>query len=165
MRRPTGLARWLATLAVTCLPFLSATLPSNSAVADVAPGPFRPRPQPSIIWREVKPVDPVLQLARPAAAPMSLTSSDGAGLELVSLEAKAVVEDPLTFTELHLTFRNPEPRVREGQFEIVLPPLMRFAVWLRDQAFSIAVQRSGGKFFCGARSVIGLGVAWTWSWM
>ncbi|HNF99242.1 MAG TPA: hypothetical protein PK493_18230, partial [Pseudomonadota bacterium] len=65
-------------------------MPSNSAVADVAPGPFRPRPQPSIIWREVKPVDPVLQLARPAAAPMSLTSSDGAGLELVSLEAKAV---------------------------------------------------------------------------
>ena len=45
---------------------------------------------------------------------MSLTSSDGARLELVSLSAKAVVEDPLTFTELHLTFRNPEPRVREG---------------------------------------------------
>ena len=159
MRRPTGLARWLATLAVTCLPFLSATLPSNSAVADVAPGPFRPRPQPSIIWREVKPVDPVLQLARPAAAPMSLTSSDGAGLELVSLEAKAVVEDPLTFTELHLTFRNPEPRVREGQFEIVLPPgaaISRFAMrqgndWQEGEVVELQAARRAYEDFLHRR--------------
>ena len=54
-------------------------------------------------------------------APLSLTASDGTGLRLVSLEARAVVSGPLAFTELHLTFNNPEPRVREGRFSITLP--------------------------------------------
>src|ERR1700749_4907054 len=63
--------------------------------------------------------------------PMSLTASDGAGLELVSLSADAAIEDPLAFTELHLAFRNPENRVREGRFRITLPPgatVSRFAM-------------------------------------
>jgi tetratricopeptide (TPR) repeat protein len=67
----------------------------------------------------------------PPPAPISLTASDGAGLELVSLTADAVVEDPLAFTELHLVFRNPEPRVREGRFQITLPAgatISRFAM-------------------------------------
>ena len=122
MPRLSSLPRWLATLAVTVLPLLSATVPLCPVLADVAPRPFRPQPRPVITWQEVRPIEPVLQLARSTGSPMSLTSSDGAGLELVALEAKAVVEDPLTFTELHLTFRNPESRVREGQFEIMLPP-------------------------------------------
>ncbi len=65
------------------------------------------------------------------AAPISLTASDGTGLELVSLEARTVIEDPLAFTELHLWFRNPEKRRREGRFEINLPPtaaISRFAM-------------------------------------
>jgi hypothetical protein len=65
------------------------------------------------------------------AAPLSLTASDGAGLELVALDAQVVVEAPLAFTELRLTFSNPEDRVREGRFEITLPPgaaLSRFAM-------------------------------------
>src|SRR5262245_25875654 len=39
------------------------------------------------------------------AAPLSLTASDGTGLELVSLVAKGVVDDPLAFTELRMTFK------------------------------------------------------------
>jgi tetratricopeptide (TPR) repeat protein len=65
------------------------------------------------------------------AAPISLTTSDGQGLQLVAVRARTVIEDPLAFTELHLTFRNPEQRRREGRFEIVLPPaaaISRFAM-------------------------------------
>jgi hypothetical protein len=74
------------------------------------------------------------QLATPAGAgeaPLSLTASDGTGLELTSLSAQVVVEDPLAFTELKLAFRNPENRVREGRFRITLPPgavISRFAM-------------------------------------
>src|SRR5438105_10660888 len=69
-------------------------------------------------------------------APVSLTASDGAGLDLVSLSAQAVVEDPLAFTELHLVFRNPESRTREGRFRITLPSgatVSRFAMRVGDR--------------------------------
>jgi tetratricopeptide (TPR) repeat protein len=56
-----------------------------------------------------------------SAAPLSLGTSDGAAMELVSLVGRAVVEEPLAWTELHLTYSNPEPRVREGRFTINLP--------------------------------------------
>ncbi len=65
------------------------------------------------------------------AAPLSLTASDGTGLSLVALEANGVLEPPLAFTELHLTFDNPRDRIIEGQFRISLPPgaaLSRFAM-------------------------------------
>ncbi|HEX2657520.1 MAG TPA: VIT and VWA domain-containing protein, partial [Polyangia bacterium] len=78
----------------------------------------------------------VLQKAQPPAAPLSLTASDGAGLDLVSLSAQAVVEDPLAFTELHLVFRNPEARTREGRFRITLPSgatVSRFAMRIGDR--------------------------------
>ena len=70
------------------------------------------------------------------APPISLTASDGAGLELVSLSADAAIDDPLAFTELHLTFRNPENRVREGRFRITLPSgatISRFAMRIGDR--------------------------------
>ena len=70
-------------------------------------------------------------LAPEPSAPLSLTGSDGTGLELVALTAKAVVDDPLAFTELHLTFENPENRIREGRFRIALPQgaaISRFAM-------------------------------------
>ena len=69
-------------------------------------------------------------------APISLTASDGSGLELVALHARTVIEDPLAYTELHLTFNNPEPRRREGRFEIALPPqaaISRFAMRIGDR--------------------------------
>jgi hypothetical protein len=70
------------------------------------------------------------------SAPLSLTASDGAGLELTSLAAQAVIDDPLAFTELHLVFRNPENRVREGRFRITLPSgatISRFAMRVGDR--------------------------------
>jgi hypothetical protein len=65
------------------------------------------------------------------APPFSLTASDGSGLRLTRLDAKAVVQGPLAFTELHLYFRNPESRTREGTFAITLPSgaaVSRFAM-------------------------------------
>jgi hypothetical protein len=64
-------------------------------------------------------------------APVTLTSSDGKGLALASLSARAVLAGPLAFTEMHLTFVNPEPRTLEGTFAITLPQrasISRFAM-------------------------------------
>jgi len=66
-------------------------------------------------WRE--PTD-----SGDVVAPFSLTSSEGIGLELLSLRSRAVVADPLAFTELHMVFQNPQDRQIEGRFEISLPP-------------------------------------------
>lgn len=69
-------------------------------------------------------------------APVSLTASDGTGLKLVKLQARAVVTDPLAFTELTLTFQNPLDRVLEGQFKVTLPQgatVSRFAMKLNEQ--------------------------------
>ena len=55
------------------------------------------------------------------APPLSLTAADGTGLRLLSLDARAVVEGPLAFTELRLRFENPLDRVMEGRFAITLP--------------------------------------------
>ena len=63
--------------------------------------------------------------------PMNLTASDGTGIELVTLHARAAVEGPLAFTELSLVFENPSPRVLEGTFTVTLPPtasVHRFAM-------------------------------------
>src|SRR5438094_9352756 len=68
---------------------------------------------------------------RSQAPPVTLTASDGAGLRITSFQARAAIEDPLAFTELRLTFHNPEPRQIEGTFEITLPPgatVSRFAM-------------------------------------
>ncbi|HEY2513484.1 MAG TPA: VIT domain-containing protein, partial [Polyangiaceae bacterium] len=53
--------------------------------------------------------------------PVSLTASDGSGLVLAELRSSAVVVGPLAFTEMRLVFENPEARVREGTFKVVLP--------------------------------------------
>jgi tetratricopeptide (TPR) repeat protein len=85
---------------------------------------------------------PPLLVARtpaPVSAPVaaiSLTGADGSGLELVSLQARAVIEDPLAFTELRLVFKNPESRVREGRFRITLPSgatVSRFAMRIGER--------------------------------
>jgi hypothetical protein len=64
-------------------------------------------------------------------APWSLTATDGSGLLVTRVEAKAVVQGPLAFTELHLYFENTENRIREGTFSITLPSgaaVSRFAM-------------------------------------
>ena len=72
------------------------------------------------------------QIARAEIVPpWSLTASDGSGLALARVEAKAVFEGPLAYTELHLWFHNPENRRREGTFQITLPEhaaVSRFAM-------------------------------------
>lgn len=65
------------------------------------------------------------------ASPVSLTASDGTGLELTRYRAEVVLEGPLAFTQIELTFHNPEPRTREGRFAIRLPEqaaISRFAM-------------------------------------
>ena len=72
-----------------------------------------------------------MAMAMEEGPPISLTASDGTGLELTRLDARAVVDGPLAFTELHLTFENPQDRVLEGRFAITLPDsaaISRFAM-------------------------------------
>ncbi|MCK5799619.1 MAG: hypothetical protein KAI47_20655, partial [Deltaproteobacteria bacterium] len=67
------------------------------------------------------------------APPVSLTATDGTGLRLLSLGARAAIEGPLALTELRLAFENPRPRTIEGRFEITLPTgaaISRFAMRL-----------------------------------
>ncbi len=84
-------------------------------------------------WRAV----PVDQAREPQiVSPFSLTASDGTGLEIIAVDVKAVVEDPLAYTELKLTFRNPENRQIEGRFEINLPSgaaISRFSMKIGDR--------------------------------
>src|SRR5512140_1634690 len=80
---------------------------------------------------QVQVVEPSGPAVREAAPPWTLTASDGSGLQLTRVDAKAVVQGPLAFTELHLYFHNPEARQREGTFAITLPAgaaVSRFAM-------------------------------------
>jgi len=77
-------------------------------------------------------VTPGSEVAEPA---ISLTASDGTGLRLVDLRARAWVDAPLALTELHLTFENPQDRILEGTFAIQLPSrsaISRFAMKIAD---------------------------------
>lgn len=97
--------------------------------------------------------------ATSAPAPISLTASDGTGLQIVSFKANAVVADPLAFTELHLIFKNPEARVLEGQFEITLPPsaaVSRFAMkqswgWQEGEVVELQAAREAYEDFLHRR--------------
>ncbi len=69
-------------------------------------------------------------------SPISLTSSDGAGLILKSYESNTVLDGFFSFTEIKLTFYNPEDRQREGRFRITLPDnahLARFSMQIADR--------------------------------
>jgi len=77
---------------------------------------------------ELAPADAIREEMSP---PWSLTASDGSGLVMTRVDAKAVMEGPLAFTELHLWFHNAEDRIREGTFQITLPQnaaVSRFAM-------------------------------------
>jgi tetratricopeptide (TPR) repeat protein len=70
------------------------------------------------------------------SAPVELTAADGTGLKLELYQAKTVIQGPLAFTELRLTFHNPEDREREGRFRITLPDqaaISRFAMRIDDK--------------------------------
>jgi hypothetical protein len=64
-------------------------------------------------------------------APVALTASDGTGLRLESYKANTVISGPLAFTEIRLSFDNPNDRTLEGTFKIALPTsgtISRFAM-------------------------------------
>jgi hypothetical protein len=98
-------------------------------------------------------------LATAPSMPMSLTASDGTGLRLRQLTARAVVEEPLAFTELHLTFDNPEDRALEGTFKITLPQgatVSRFAmkiddVWQEGEVVELQAAREAYEDFLHRR--------------
>ncbi|MEZ4449006.1 MAG: VIT domain-containing protein [Nannocystaceae bacterium] len=100
------------------------------AAADVAcraDGPRRPGGEAEALALEV--VD--LPGLDPGTASFALTASDGAGLRLAHLEARAVVLGPLALTQLRLGFENPNERPLEGRFDVTLPEgasLSRFAM-------------------------------------
>ncbi len=101
----------------------ASTQPAAVSVASFTPASFRFSPAIAD------------ELAAGTGAPVRLTASDGTGLSLVALEANGVLEPPLAFTELHLTFENPRDQVIEGRFQISLPPgaaLSRFALKIGD---------------------------------
>ncbi len=95
----------------------------------------------------------------PSNSPVSLTASDGTGLKIVSFEAKAVVQDPLAFTELHIVFQNPEARQLEGQFSITLPTsatVSRFAMkqawgWQEGEVVELQAARRAYEDFLHRR--------------
>ncbi len=67
---------------------------------------------------------------------LSLTASDGTGLELHQFEARVVLDGFLAFTELEMVFYNPENRRREGRFQIILPDnaaISRFAMKIGER--------------------------------
>jgi vault protein inter-alpha-trypsin-like protein len=70
-----------------------------------------------------------------APPPVSLTPTDGTELAIRQLAADIRIHGPLAHTELHVTFHNAEPRIREGRFTIAMPPgaaVSRFAMKIGD---------------------------------
>ena len=116
------------------LPFLLAACSSPSAPLELDGTALRAQAVP-LTGAAVERI--TYQQARAAMdAPWSLTASDGSGLILARVDARAVFEGPLAFTELHLYFHNDQPRTREGTFQITLPPgaaVSRFAMETNGQ--------------------------------
>ncbi|MBV1857445.1 MAG: TonB family protein [Nannocystaceae bacterium] len=101
-----------------------------------------PADRPSLVQHTRTPVMPKVEWRASASerVPMSLTAGDGSGLQLRSVSGTVVIEDPVAFTELHLVFHNPQPRRREGRFEVDLPP---------QAAFSRLAMKIGGDWMEG----------------
>ena len=122
-----GIAALAAFLIVACRP---GGLASSTVETPPQPPPLSPQAD-----------TPLLPIASdgptmPSGPRIALTASDGTGLNLASLSARAVLEGPLAFTEMHLAFDNPRPRTLEGTFKIVLPvgaSISRFAMRIGER--------------------------------
>ena len=102
------------------------TAPSQLPAAEPAPGVSEPAAGGAL--GASAPANVSFALAQ---SPLALTASDGTGLRLAELHAEAILDGPLAFTELRLTFENPIDRALEGTFRITLPQgasLGRFAM-------------------------------------
>jgi hypothetical protein len=141
----------------------AAVLSSCGAAPPAQPAPPAPSPPP-VLAVAVAPgpfafPERALAARAPAAAPVSLTASDGSGLRLAELNARAVVDDPLALTELHLVFDNPEARTLEGTFSITLPEgaaVSRFAMrvggaWQEAEVVEKTVAREAYEDFLHRR--------------
>lgn len=94
----------------------------------------------SAITKADKPDQTAVDEAIRREPPISLTAADGAELPLRVLRVRAVLDQPLAFTELELAFDNPEGRTLAGRLALALPPgarVTRFAA-LRDGAWQEA---------------------------
>ena len=65
-------------------------------------------------------------------SPLTLTASDGTALTLHSLTIRAVVDEPLAFTELEVVFTNPEGRPLDGKLAVTMPTGARVTRFARD---------------------------------
>ena len=109
---------------------------AGQATSSEPPAPLPGRAEPVVlpVRAAITPMQKIATeptAAREVAPPWTLTASDGSGLVLTRVDAKAVVQGPLAFTELHLYFHNAEARTREGTFAITLPSgaaVSRFAM-------------------------------------
>ncbi len=85
----------------------------------------------------------------PIPSPLSLTASDGSGLELISMRARAEVDDPIALTQLELRFDNPKDQVIEGKLQLTLPPgasITHFAMKIGEHWQDAAVvERQAGR--------------------
>ena len=54
-------------------------------------------------------------------SPITLTAADGTALTLRTLTIRAVVDEPLAFTELEMVFDNPEGRQLDGKLAVTMP--------------------------------------------
>lgn len=67
---------------------------------------------------------------------LSLTDSQGVGLEMDKLQMRSVLDGITAFTEIEMHFYNPQDRVIEGRFNIMLPSnasISRFAMEINDR--------------------------------
>ena len=132
MRVRSRLSRHFPGVAVATLLVLVACRPGGLATASLAAAPPAPPP----VDDEPPPIAAPDRPLLPTGPRITLTASDGTGLALAGLSAKAVLEGPLAFTEMHLVFTNPLPRTLEGTFKVVLPvgaSVSRFALRIGDQ--------------------------------
>jgi hypothetical protein len=124
-----GSRTWFAALliALVVCPDCKSTATAPVSHGSIVATPAMPAP----------PSSPTISVAETTVAPMraeprvTLTASDGTGLRLQRLAARAVVDEPLALTEMAMAFENPLDRTLEGTFRFTLPQgatVSRFAM-------------------------------------
>jgi hypothetical protein len=111
LRRAAALAASLGLCA--CAASHATRLPASSPDVDVEARPAAGRPAVRFAMPEVE--------AAPSP-PVTLTTTEGHGLRLESLDSRTRVLGPLAATEVRLVFVNDAPRILEGRFRVALPP-------------------------------------------
>jgi hypothetical protein len=132
--------------------FLTAAACGSPPVPNAPPPPASAQPGQPL---SLPPAGANVSFALAAAPPVSLTASDGTGLRLAKLDAEAVVDGPLAFTEMRMTFENPQNRTLEGTFRLALPQgasLGRFAMkigeeWQEGEVVELAAARQAYEDF------------------